>query len=77
MVEIGTTSWKSTYERTRHETDKQKLGELVLAAEAAIFRRYQELESSANHHEERRSMKEATDDLLEMKVNQLGWPPVS
>jgi hypothetical protein len=48
-----------------------------LAAEAAIFRRYQEIAPSDNHHEERRSMKEATDDLLEMKVNQLGWPPVS
>jgi hypothetical protein len=77
MVEITATSWKEVYEKTRHETDQQKLGELVLAAEAAIFRRYQELASSANHHEERRSLKEATDDLLEMKVNQLGWPPVS
>ena len=77
MVEITTTSWKEVYEKTRQETDKQKLGELVLAAEAAIFRRYQEIAPSPNHHDERRSMKEATDDLLEMKVNQLGWPPVS
>ena len=77
MVENTATSWKEAYEKTRHESDQQKLGELVLAAEAAIFRRYQEIAPSDNHHEERRSMKEATDDLLEMKVNQLGWPPVS
>jgi len=77
MAEIGTTSWKEVYERTRQETDQQKLGELVLAAEAAIFRRYQEIAPSANHHEERRSMKEATDHLLALKVDQLGWPPVS
>jgi hypothetical protein len=77
MVENTATSWKEVYEKTRHESDQQKLGELVLAAEAAIFRRYQEIAPSDNHHEDRRSMKEATDDLLEMKVNQLGWPPVS
>jgi len=77
MVESSTTSWKELYERTRQESDKQKLGELVLAAEAAIFRRYQEIASSANHHDERSSMKEATDYLLALKVNQLGWPPVS
>ena len=77
MVENTATSWKEVYEKTRHESDQQKLGELVLAAEAAIFRRYQEIAPSDNHHEERRSMKEATDDLLEMKVNQLGCPPVS
>ena len=68
---------ESNLRKTRQETDKQKLGELVLAAEAAIFRRYQEIASSANHHEERRSMKEATDYLLALKVNELGWPPVS
>ena len=77
MVEITTTPWKEVYEKTRQETDKQKLGELVLAAEAAIFRRYQEIAPSANHHDERRSMKEATDYLLALKVNELGWPPVS
>ena len=77
MVEISATSWKEVYEKTRQETDKQKLGELVLAAEAAIFRRYQEIAPSPNHHDECRSMKEATDYLLALKVNQLGWPPVS
>jgi proteasome lid subunit RPN8/RPN11 len=77
MVEIGTTSWKEIYERARQESDKEKLGELVLAAESAIYRRYQEIESSANHHDERRSMQDATDYLLALKVNQLGWPPVS
>ena len=77
MVEITATSWKEVYEKTRQETDKQKLGELVLAAEAAIFRRYQEIAPSPNHHDERHSMKEATDYLLALKVNELGWPPVS
>jgi hypothetical protein len=78
MAEIHpTTSWKEVYEKARQETDQQKLGELVLAAEAAIFRRYQEIAPSDNHHEERRSLKEATDYLLAVKVNELGWPPVS
>ena len=77
MLEITATSWKEVYEKTRQETDKQKLGELVLAAETAIFRRYQEIAPFSNHHDERRSMKEATDYLLALKVNELGWPPVS
>ena len=77
MSESHTTCWKEVYEKNRHETDQHKLRELVLAAEAAIFRRYQEIAPSSNHHEERRSMKAATDHLLALKVNQLGWPAVS
>jgi hypothetical protein len=47
-----------------------------LSAEAALFRRYQELARSSNHHDERLSMNTATEQLLFIKVNQLGWPPV-
>jgi hypothetical protein len=77
MAENVTTSWKELYERALGETDKQKLGELVLSAEAAIYRRYQDLQSSSNHHEERRTLKEAADRLLKVKVDELGWPPVN
>lgn len=77
MAENHTTSWKEVFEQARHETDQKKLAELVLAAEAAIFRRYQEIAPSSNHHEERQSMKMAADYLLAVKVNQLGWPSVS
>jgi len=76
MSETGTTTWKEAYEKALRETDKQRLGELVLSAEAAIFRRYEELAPSSNHHEERRSMTAASEQLLSLKVNQLGWPPV-
>jgi hypothetical protein len=74
--DTGTTCWKEAYEKTLREKDKQKLGDLILSAEAAIFRRYQELAPSSDHHEERRSLKEAAENLLSLKVNQLGWPPV-
>jgi hypothetical protein len=77
MADIHNTSWKEVFEQARHETDQQKLGDLVLAAEAAIFRRYQEIAPSSNHHQERQSMKEAADYLLAVKVHQLGWPSVS
>jgi hypothetical protein len=76
MSDTSTISWKEAYEKALRETDKQKLGELVLSAEAAIFRRYQELAPSSNHHEERRSMNAASEQLLSLKVNRLGWPPV-
>jgi hypothetical protein len=76
MNEINTLTWKEAYEMALREKDKQKLGELVLSAEAALFRRYQEIAPSSNHHDERISMKTAGEHLLSIKVNQLGWPPV-
>jgi hypothetical protein len=76
MAEISTASWKEPYQQALHETDKQKLAEMVQAAEAAIFRRFQELTHSPDHHEERRALDQASDQLLSLKVNQLGWPPV-
>lgn len=76
MNDTATTCWKVAYEKTLREKDKQKLGDLILSAEAAIFRRHQELAPSSDHHEERRSLKEAAENLLSLKVNQLGWPPV-
>jgi hypothetical protein len=76
MSETGSTIWKEAFEKALREKDKQKLAELVLSAEAAIFRRYQELAPLSNHHEERTSMSMASAQLLSLKVNQLGWPPV-
>jgi hypothetical protein len=67
-------SWKEPYHQALTESDKQKLTELVQAAEYAIVLRLQELENSPDHHEERIEMKLAAADLLVIKTYKLGWP---
>jgi hypothetical protein len=76
MSETGNRTWQDPYQKAISEEDKERLGQLVRQAEAAIYERFQELQGSSNHHEERRLMKDATEQLLSLKVNRLGWPPV-
>ncbi|MGC2769470.1 MAG: hypothetical protein WB607_28490 [Candidatus Acidiferrum sp.] len=67
-------SWKVPFESMLTETDETKLTELVHATEAAMFRRWQELASSSDHHEERSEMDVASAALLSIKTHKLGWP---
>ncbi|MFZ0881874.1 MAG: hypothetical protein WAN14_00630 [Candidatus Acidiferrales bacterium] len=69
-------SWKEPYRQALRESDKEKLTELVHAAEYAIVLRLQELENLTDHHEERAEMERASADLLAIKTNGLGWPSV-
>ena len=57
-------SWKQPFLQALRESDKQRLGELVLAAEHAIILRQQELKHSSDHHEERSEMQVAIAALL-------------
>jgi hypothetical protein len=50
-------SWKEPYLAALKESDKEKLTELVYAAEEAIFHREQELTGSDDHHAERLELK--------------------
>lgn len=74
MQESGPSSWKESYENAVRESDKNKLVELVRAAEERMFFRGQELSRSTNHAEERSQMSAAAADLLAVKVYKLGWP---
>jgi hypothetical protein len=67
-------SWKEFYYRALTETDPDKLIELIHAAEAAMFRRWQQLAGSSDHHEERSEMDAASATLLSIKTHKLGWP---
>jgi hypothetical protein len=67
-------SWKEPYLAALKESDKQKLTELVHAAEGAIFIRFQELAGSDNHYDERVELKAACEGLRLMQINKLGWP---
>ena len=69
-------SWKEPYHQALKESDKQKLTELVHAAEYAIVLRFQELENLTDHHEERVEMERASADLLAIKTYKLGCPPM-
>ncbi|MGA7622065.1 MAG: hypothetical protein WB630_01640 [Candidatus Acidiferrales bacterium] len=67
-------SWKEFYSRALIETDADKLIELIHATEGAMFRRWQELADSSDHHEEKSEMEVATAALLSIKSQKLGWP---
>ena len=64
-------SWKQPFLQALREADKQRLGELVLAAEHAIILRQQELKHSSDHHEERSEMQVAIAALLTVSVYKL------
>ena len=67
-------SWKEPYLAALKESDKEKLTELVGAAEDAIFRRLQELSALSGHGSEREELKTASEGLLMLQVERLGWP---
>ena len=66
--------WKTAYEKTMWESDKEKLLALIHAAEGELFDRWQELGDSLARTRERAAMKIAADDLLAIKIHRLGWP---
>lgn len=59
------------------ESDKEKLTELLQAAERVMVLRAQELLTSSDHHVERGEMDTALAALLSIKTQKLGWPTVS
>ena len=77
MSDSSPSSWKELYTQVWLESDKERLTELVQAAEQPIASRSQELLSSSDHHEERGEMTAANAALLSVKTQILGWPPVS
>lgn len=76
MMERGAGMWREPFEQALKETDQKKLGELIVQAESAIYERYEKLQNTPDGDEELRAIKVASDQLLALKVNRLGWPPV-
>ena len=52
----------------------ENITKAVIAAEAAMFQRWQELSGESDHAEERGQLREASDKLLKLKIEKLGWP---
>ena len=74
MPEPSVLPWKVAAEKATGELDIEKFRHHVLAAEAAIFFRLQELPVSQDHTEERGEIDAVLAELLELKIRKLGWP---
>ena len=74
MSDSYSSAWQEPFQSVLSETDATKLIALIHATEAAMFRRWQELAGSSDHHEERSEMEVASAALLSIKTQKLGWP---
>lgn len=67
-------SWQELYQEMLTESDTEKLTELVMAVEQAIFYRAQELNGTEAGAKERAAMDQAARKMLAIKTEKLGWP---
>jgi hypothetical protein len=74
LVNDPKSSWQELYQAALVESDKEKLTQLVMAVEEAMFLRAQRLSDSKVDDAERTLMAEATKKLLILKTEKLGWP---
>jgi hypothetical protein len=70
-------SWAELYQAALVENDREKLTGLVGAVESAIVRRRQELTSVEENDKECEAMVAAAENILKIKTEKLGWPPVT
>ena len=68
--------WRRLFGQMCRESDTTRLTELVAQFEGAIFRRGQEINDGPEHREEWEAMKRATNSLLRIQTETLGWPAV-
>jgi hypothetical protein len=71
------TAWKQHYRSALDELKLAATEENVHLAEEALFVRWQELAGNPNHHSERNEMQRASDELLLVKTQKLGWPGIT
>lgn len=69
-------SWRELYQSALVEPDKERLTQLIIAAEEVIFRRVQELARGEADDQERAAMTEAVEKLLTIRTEKLGWPGI-
>jgi hypothetical protein len=74
LVNDPKSSWQELYQAALAESDKEKLTQLVMTVEEAMFVRAQGLSDSRVDDKERTLMAEATQKLLIIKTEKLGWP---
>jgi hypothetical protein len=72
--EILYPAWQNEYQAAVEELDPVRLRGLIEAAEAAIFKRLQQLSNNDNHHAERQVIEDALASLRVMQREVLGFP---
>lgn len=81
-TKTGRQYWESVAGELRKTQDVQRMRELVMHLELAIFNRQQELVLSAedldkrNLEDEEQAMKRALDLMLDVKAKKLGFPEI-
>jgi hypothetical protein len=73
-IDLNPITWSDAYQKALVERDLGKLLKHVNATEEALFLRWRELRPSDGHDEELRKMDLACEDLLRIKIDELGWP---
>ena len=68
--------WEKPLLEAQSETDLQKVAEKVEAAETAIYLRMRELSNSRDEQQEIEALQRAAQELLIIKNEKLGWPPL-
>lgn len=75
VAEIRYPEWQKEFEAAIVETHREKLLGRVMAAEAAIFKRLQDLsQHSDKNSSERQAIEDALASLRSLKKNELGFP---
>ena len=72
--EILYPAWQNEYQAALIELDRKKLPERVAAAEAAIFKRLQQLSQDSDSYAERQFIEDALHGLRVLKRDELGFP---
>ena len=72
--EILYPTWQHEYQAALIEVDRAKLSQRVEAAEAAIFKRLQQLSRSSDDFAERQVIQDALHSLRALKRDELGFP---
>lgn len=72
--EILYPTWQNEYQAALVELDRAKLSQPVAAAEAAIFKRLQQLSQSSDDFAERQVIQDALNSLRVLKRDELGFP---
>jgi hypothetical protein len=67
-------TWQKLYEAALGEKDPQKLEQLVLEAEGAIFERMVTISFNSDAHDEDQAIEEACQRLLVIKAEKLKCP---
>ena len=72
--EILYPAWQNEYQAAIVELDRKKLPEQVAAAEAAIFKRLQDLSHGSDDFAERHAIEDALHGLRVIKRDKLNYP---